>query len=132
MALSPGLTDGTCCSKLSRLGQTNATLCNMGATRKCCTNVLHPFGQGFTIMSENCNIIQSAILMAAYLNTMSQHEGLLPLRVMPSSSDPHITIPYQFCSLPLTLSLPRVINFKFLLQLHWNNYITQYEELGFS
>ena len=32
----------------------------------------------------------------------------------------------------LTLSLPRVINFKFLLQPHQKYYITQYEELGFS
>ena len=32
----------------------------------------------------------------------------------------------------LTLSLPRVINFKFLLQPHQKYYITQCEELGFS
>ena len=32
----------------------------------------------------------------------------------------------------LTLSLPRVINFKNLLQPHQKYYITQYEELGFS
>ena len=32
----------------------------------------------------------------------------------------------------LTLSLPRVINFKFLLQPHHKCYTTQYEELGFS
>ena len=32
----------------------------------------------------------------------------------------------------LTLSLPRVINFKFLLQPHHKSYTTQYEELGFS
>ena len=32
----------------------------------------------------------------------------------------------------LTLSLPRVINFKFLLQPHQQYYITQYEEHGFS
>ena len=32
----------------------------------------------------------------------------------------------------LTLSLPRVINFKLLLQPHQKYYITQYEELGFS
>ena len=31
----------------------------------------------------------------------------------------------------LTLSLPRVINFKFPLQPHQEYYITQYEELGF-
>ena len=31
-----------------------------------------------------------------------------------------------------TLSLPRVINFKFLLQPHQNYYATQYEELSFS
>ena len=31
-----------------------------------------------------------------------------------------------------TLSLPRVINVKFLLQPHQKYYITQYEELGFS
>ena len=45
---------------------------------RCCTNMLHPFGQG------------------------------------------------------LTLSLSRVINFKFPLQPHQKDYITQYEELGFS
>ena len=32
----------------------------------------------------------------------------------------------------LTLSLSRVINFKFPLQPHQKDYITQYEELGFS
>ena len=32
----------------------------------------------------------------------------------------------------LTLSLPRVINIKFLLQPHQKYYITLYEELGFS
>ena len=32
----------------------------------------------------------------------------------------------------LTLSLPRVIKFKFLLHSHQQYYITQYEELGFS
>ena len=32
----------------------------------------------------------------------------------------------------LSLSLPRVINFKFLLQAHQLYYVTQYEELGFS
>ena len=32
----------------------------------------------------------------------------------------------------LTLSLPRVINFKFLLQPHQKYFITEYEELGFS
>ena len=32
----------------------------------------------------------------------------------------------------LTLSCPRVINFKFLLQPHQKYYITQYEEVGFS
>ena len=32
----------------------------------------------------------------------------------------------------LTLSLPRVIKFKFPLQAHQSYYITQYEELGFS
>ena len=32
----------------------------------------------------------------------------------------------------LTPSLPRVINFKFLLQPHQKDYITQYGELGFS
>ena len=32
----------------------------------------------------------------------------------------------------LTLSLPRVIYFKFLLQPHQKYYITQYEEFGFS
>ena len=32
----------------------------------------------------------------------------------------------------LTLSLPRVINVKFPLQLHQKYYITQYGELGFS
>ena len=32
----------------------------------------------------------------------------------------------------LTLSLPRVINFKFPLHLHQKYNITQYEELGFS
>ena len=31
----------------------------------------------------------------------------------------------------LTLSFPRVINIKFLLQPHQKYYITQYEELGF-
>ena len=34
--------------------------------------------------------------------------------------------------LKLTLSLPRVINVKFLLQLHQKYCTTQYEELGFS
>ena len=33
---------------------------------------------------------------------------------------------------PLTLSIPRVINFTFLLQPHQKYYITQYEERGFS
>ena len=32
----------------------------------------------------------------------------------------------------LTLSLPRVINFKFPLQTHQKYYVTQYGELGFS
>ena len=32
----------------------------------------------------------------------------------------------------LTLSLPRVINFKFPLQPHQKYYITHYGELGFS
>ena len=32
----------------------------------------------------------------------------------------------------LTLSLPRVINLKFLVQPHQKYYVTQYEELGFS
>ena len=49
---------GSCCNMLSRVGQTNATLCNMVAKRtqdvacnnvaRCCTNMLHPFGQGFS------------------------------------------------------------------------------------
>ena len=38
----------------------------------------------------------------------------------------------QILILALTLSLPRVINFKFLLQPHQQYYITQYGERGFS
>ena len=37
---------------------------------------------------------------------------------------------YSF--IPLTLALPRVVNLKFLLQLHQKDHITQYGELGFS
>ena len=36
------------------------------------------------------------------------------------------------CRPVLTFSLPRVINFRFLLQPHQKYYITKYEELGFS
>ena len=49
---------GSRCNMLSRVGQTNATLCNMVGKRtqheagnnvaRCCTNMLHPFGQGLT------------------------------------------------------------------------------------
>ena len=47
------------CNIFSRVGQTNATLCNMVAKHtqhvacnnvaRCCTNMLHPFGQGLYI-----------------------------------------------------------------------------------
>ena len=39
---------------------------------------------------------------------------------------------HKFNKLLLTLSLLRVINVKFPLQLHQKYYIAQYEELGFS
>ena len=41
---------GSRCNMLSWAGQTHATLCNTGDQRDatCCTNMLHPFGQGFT------------------------------------------------------------------------------------
>ena len=39
---------------------------------------------------------------------------------------------YSIRSKGLTLSLPRAINFKFHLQPHQKNHMTQYEELGFS
>ena len=38
----------------------------------------------------------------------------------------------EYTSCALTLSLPRVINFKFPLHPHQKYYITQYEEPGFS
>ena len=51
---------GSFCIMLSRVGQMNARLCNMVAKRtqhvayncsfaRCCTNMLHPFGQGFRL-----------------------------------------------------------------------------------
>ena len=42
----------------------------------------------------------------------------------------HLTLPLRRSN--LTLSLPRVIKFKFLLQARQKYYITQYEEPGFS
>ena len=45
------------------------------------------------------------------------------------ATNSHYTSLLHFSS---TLSLPRVVNFKFLLQSHQKYYITQYEEYGFS
>ena len=59
--------------------------------------------------------------------TLVRQVRFKPLRLtlsLPSSKRPF--------SQPLTLSLPRMINFKFPLQPYEKYYITQYEELGYS
>ena len=82
-------------------------------------------------------------LISTYSSLFNRHEFLLgsvPCAKTHSTSrgpEWHIHIltselDIDYVIFRLTLSLPRVIHFKFLLQPHQKYYITQYEEFGFS